>query len=439
MTKNYKRNINGITKYNHFLSSLDRNANNNKTKNNINDKISNISLEQILKEIDDAFINVGYYESLLDKQINISNNKIKWSSYSKQIAKNNNQSPKKIKQQINIDIEINNIDDILKIINTYPINDTNEYNINVSALHKIKEPLEELNKMIGIQHIKSNIIYQILYFIQDLHIVQDTKESKESNDKDTNGQQGDFMHTVLYGPPGTGKTEIAKILGKIYSKLGILSKGTFRKVTRSDLVAGYLGQTAIKTSEVIKESLGGVLFIDEAYSLGNSEKKDSFSKECIDTLCEALSNYKNDLMVIIAGYEEDLHKCLFAYNQGLSSRFVWRYKIEKYTGEDMYNIFLKKINEINWCIQNNDDTNMKEWFIKNVNYFKYFGRDIEILLFKTKIAHSKRIFCKPKDEKKIITIDDLERGLKLFVENEEIQNRLQSESLKKQIFSSMYS
>ena len=84
------------------------------------------------------------------------------------------------------------------------------------------------------------------------------------------------MHTVIYGPPGTGKTEIAKIIGRIFSRLGILTKGTFRKVTRADLIAGYLGQTAIKTKDVIKECLGGVLFIDEAYALGNSEKRDSF-------------------------------------------------------------------------------------------------------------------------------------------------------------------
>ena len=83
---------------------------------------------------------------------------------------------------------------------------------------------------------------------------------------------GDFMHTVIYGPPGTGKTEIAKIIGKIYCKMGILKKGTFKKVTRSDLIAGYLGQTALKTKDVINECLDGVLFIDEAYSLGNIEK-----------------------------------------------------------------------------------------------------------------------------------------------------------------------
>jgi SpoVK/Ycf46/Vps4 family AAA+-type ATPase len=137
--------------------------------------------------------------------------------------------------------------------------------------------------------------------LQNLHKI--VKEDKQiiSND---------YMHTVIYGPPGTGKTEVAKIIGKIYSNMGILGKNIFKKVTRSDLVAGFLGQTAIKTKDVIKESLGGVLFIDEAYSLGNNEKKDSFSKECIDTLCEALSDHKDNLMVIIAGYENELNEAL---------------------------------------------------------------------------------------------------------------------------------
>ena len=118
------------------------------------------------------------------------------------------------------------------------------------------------------------------------------------------------MHTVIYGPPGTGKTEIAKIIGAIFAKLGVLNKKQFKKVTRADLIAGYLGQTALKTRDVIKEALGGVLFIDEAYALGNPEKKDSFAKECIDTL-RTISEHKDQLMVIIAGYEEELKKAFF--------------------------------------------------------------------------------------------------------------------------------
>ena len=107
-------------------------------------------------------------------------------------------------------------------------------------------------------------------------------------------------------------------MGKIFSGLGVLKKNKFMKVTRADLIAGYLGQTALKTQDVIKDSLGGVLFIDEAYALGNMEKRDSFAKECIDTLCEGLSDNKDNLMVIIAGYEKELKECFFNYNAGLN-------------------------------------------------------------------------------------------------------------------------
>ena len=225
-------------------------------------------------------------------------------------------------QNIEINIEINTLDDIIKLINDNPISYEFRYNIDMQAMHNIKEPIIQLNNMIGMNKLKTNIINQILYFIQKFHI-------NDVNKKTTN----DFMHTVIYGPPGTGKTEIAKIMGHIFSKLGVLKNNKFQKVTRTDLIAGYLGQTAIKTTEVIKKCLGGVLFIDEAYALGNSEKRDSFAKECIDTLCEALSDHKSDLMVIIAGYEDDLNKCFFSYNQCLDSRFTLRFKTDDYNSK----------------------------------------------------------------------------------------------------------
>jgi SpoVK/Ycf46/Vps4 family AAA+-type ATPase len=293
----------------------------------------------------------------------------------------------------------------------------------MKALHDIKEPLEELNNMIGMKELKSNIVDQILYFIQDLHINKDAT--------------GEFLHTVIYGPPGTGKTEIAKIMGKIYSKIGILSKGTFKKVTRSDLVAGYLGQTALKTREVIKEALGGVLFIDEAYSLGNPEKKDSFSKECIDTLCESLSDHKSNLMVIIAGYEKELKECFFSFNQGLDSRFTWRFKTDTYTHEDLYKIFLKKTNDIGWEIDTQSNITA-EWFKTNKDCFKFFGRDIETLLSKTKIAHSRRVFCKSDSEKKKITIKDLDKGFEVYLKNDDIKNKREEEEMKRYLYNTLY-
>ena len=247
------------------------------------------------------------------------------------------------------------------------------------------------------------------------------------------------MHTVIYGPPGTGKTEVAKIIGKIFSKIGILKKDIFKKVTRDDLIAGFLGQTAMKTKDVINSCLDGVLFIDEAYALGNFEKKDIFSKECIDTLCEALSNNKENLMVIIAGYENELKECFFNYNQGLESRFTWQFKIDEYNYEDLYHIFLKKINDIGWLI---DDSLTKDifvnWFKKNMDYFYFFGRDIEILLSKVKIAHSKRVFCKDENERKKINMIDLEKGFQIYLNNDKNKNKKDNLYFKKQLQNTIY-
>uniref|UniRef100_A0A6C0AQD4 AAA+ ATPase domain-containing protein n=1 Tax=viral metagenome TaxID=1070528 RepID=A0A6C0AQD4_9ZZZZ len=329
-----------------------------------------------------------------------------------------------IKETIHIQIEINDISDILKLIDTYKDDPSIKYNINMKALHNIKEPLTELNNMIGMKDLKNNIVDQILYFVQELH--------KDALSK------GDFMHTVIYGPPGTGKTEIAQMMGKIYSKLGILTKGTFKKVTRSDLIAGYLGQTALKTRDVIKEAMGGVLFIDEAYALGNSEKRDSFAKECIDTLCEALSDHKDNLMVIIAGYQHELKECFFDYNQGLDSRFTWRFKTDEYDHNDLHQIFSKKVTDIGWQLDDKSQIT-SEWFKKNKDYLKFYGRDIETILAKTKIAHSRRIFCGPEDEKRKILLKDLENGFKIFLKNEDVKNRKNDFQFKKDMYHTLYS
>ena len=299
------------------------------------------------------------------------------------------------KEKIIINKEINTLQDLLDLLNNYPIVSNAEYNIDMERIQKIKEPLMDLNNLIGLHDLKNDILDQILFYIQDFH--------KKSG--------MDYMHTVLYGSPGTGKTEVAKIIGKIFSQLGVLKNKTFKKVVRSDLIAGYLGQTAIKTTKVIEEALGGVLFIDEAYALGNSEKKDSFAKECIDTLCEALSDHKDELIVIIAGYEDELNDCFFSYNQGLKSRFPWSFKTDKYSAQDLKDIFIKKVHDISWNLEDNIDV---KFFQDNILLFPYYGRDMEILFLKTKIAHGRRVFCKSLKEKTRLKLIDLEKGFDLF-------------------------
>ena len=306
----------------------------------------------------------------------------------------------KTKQKI-IDASINSLSDVIKIIDENDYDDDTEYNIDLKSLHNIKDELKELNEMIGMDSIKQSILNQLIYFIQELHLGNETS---------------DFKHTVLYGPPGTGKTEIAKIIGKMYSKIGILKSNVFKKVTRNDLIAGYLGQTAIKTRKVIDECLGGVLFIDEAYSLANSGDNDSYSKECIDILCEALSNHKNDLMVIIAGYEEELKETFFKVNKGMYSRFIWRFNVESYNSKQLMNIFKKKIIDQEWSLENENDLTEK-WFEDKKDNFKHYGRDMELLLTYVKVSHGRRIYGKPVELKKKITLTDMNDGYVTFTAN----------------------
>jgi len=319
--------------------------------------------------------------------------------------------PPRIVENIHIDVSIDTLGDLIKLCDDYPLRSGVKYNINMKAIHQIKEPLVDLDSMIGMNNLKNSILDQILYFIQDLH-------------KCSNKSGKDFMHTVIYGPPGTGKTEVAKIMGKIFSKMGVLPKNVFKKATRADLIAGYLGQTALKTKDLIKECLGGVLFIDEAYALGNSEKRDSFAKECIDTLCEALSDNKENLMVIIAGYEKELKECFFNYNQGLDSRFTWRFRTTDYTPGELKAIFEKKVDDAKWIIK---EPLPESWFKKNKDYFKFFGRDMETLFAKTKIAHGRRIFGKKEDERKKITIQDLDKGFDMYCANDEVNGRCKND------------
>lgn len=291
------------------------------------------------------------------------------------------------RKHIQVKADIQSLSDLIQLIDDYPLLSQIKYDINIEGLHKIRKYLVELNSFIGLEELKENLLDQLIYFMH--------------------GKSDDYLHTVLYGPPGTGKTEIAKLLGKIYTNLGILKKGTFVKVTRADFVAGYLGQTATKTQKLIEDNLGGVIFIDEAYAMGNEEKRDSFSKEALDTLCEMLSDHKDELMVIIAGYRKELDTCFFSYNPGLISRFAWQFEIEEYSSKQLQEIFHKKVKDANWSIE--EGVASESWFAKYGDSFRNYGRDMENLFSKCKICYYRRNFGKNQSQP-ILTDVDLERG-----------------------------
>ena len=145
------------------------------------------------------------------------------------------------------------------------------------------------------------------------------------------------LHLVFMGNPGTGKTTVARLLAQLYANIGVLSRGQLVEVDRSGLVAGYVGQTALKTQEVIASAMGGVLFIDEAYAL-NGKSENDFGQEAIDTILKAMEDHRDDLVVIVAGYTELMDRFIHS-NPGLESRFNRFLLFEDYTPEEMFEIF----------------------------------------------------------------------------------------------------
>ena len=200
--------------------------------------------------------------------------------------------------------------------------------------------------------VKEDMVNQIVFFLQGFNKSDKCNECIDCSLGRECQQElnNDMLHTVITGPPGVGKTELGKILGQVYKEMGVLKKGTLKVVKRSDLIGKYLGHTAAKTQDVIDECSGGVMFIDEAYSLGNKEGRDSFSKECLDTLNQNLTE-RRDFLCIIAGYEESLDNCFFNYNEGLKRRFSFRYNITGYSAVELKQIFELKVKKESWNLK----------------------------------------------------------------------------------------
>ena len=300
--------------------------------------------------------------------------------------------PEEDKPLVEIDKEINNLNDLIELGKMY--DPTKRYTIDLKILSKLVVPLTELNNMIGMETVKQDIVDHILFRIQNF---------------DSSNQ--DMMHTVIQGPPGVGKTEVARIIGKVYLAMGILSNDKFIKANRSNLIGEYLGHTAKQTQRIINSAEGGILFIDEVYSLGNPEKRDSFSKECIDTINENLTEKKTNFICIIAGYKKEIDSCFFAYNPGLERRFPIRFTIETYTASELFSIFKKKVSDMGWTLA---EGVCEKFFIENYEHFKYFGGDMEVLFSRTKRAHARRVFAAKAATKKEINMTDLSRGFTSF-------------------------
>ena len=316
------------------------------------------------------------------------------------------------KPYVEIDREIKNLNDLIELGKMY--DETKRYNIDLRILSRMVESLTELNNMIGMDTVKQDMVDHILFKIQNL-----------------DSMNQDMMHTVIQGPPGVGKTEVARIIGKVYLSMGILKNDKFIKATRSNLIGEFLGHTAKQTQRVINSAEGGVLFIDEVYSLGNPEKRDSFSKECIDTINENLTEKKKDFICIIAGYKKEIDSCFFGYNPGLERRFPIRFTIENYNGPELFLIFKKKVVDCTWTL---GEGVTDKFFVDNYEHFKFFGGDMEVLFARTKRAHARRVFAAKTATKKEINMTDLAKGFESFKAHKKTKDKEKESDVWKTMF-----
>jgi len=224
--------------------------------------------------------------------------------------------------------------------------------------------------------------------------------------------QGHFIHTLLLGKPGSGKTTFATILVDVWDALGIVDKRRFKITKRSDWVGKYQGHSVAKAKKMIESAKGGVIFIDEAYSLISSKDGDDmYGQEVLTEIVEAMSNPDKQVIFIMAGYENDM-KQLFSYNAGLERRFGYVFRFKSPPAIMLTNIFIKQLKSVRWRVSKETKSDLIGFFTQHSKQMRHGGGSTQQLIFHSKQSAVIRQFPEACDN--ILTLEDIKDGFKTF-------------------------
>jgi len=279
--------------------------------------------------------------------------------------------------------KLDNLDDLLYVAWNY-----SEDAFDWFSLWRMIPALEELNRVVGMHALKQEVVDMIVS-----HLIGEGPSV--------------CYHTVLMGGAGCGKTMVATILAKIYCLMGVTKTERIVIKKRSDFIGKWVGHTEERTMSILNEALGGVLLIDEAYSMGHGDKVDVFSKASVDLINQFLSEHASEFVCIIAGYEKSLQDDFFSINPGLERRFPWKFKLDTYTGAELQAVFHLKLREGGWSIA--ADAMPADFVEQNREYFPAYGGDIATFLTKCKLNHNRRMLGF-REGVKTLTKEDVVQG-----------------------------